>query len=116
MRKSYLVIVSFILILTVACGGPRIKLFGDETEPLKEFTLEGRGSNKVLLIPMYGIITDTPKERFLTHSQSMVERVMSQLNKAEKDDRIKAVLFEINSPGGTITARRPPFQQKYSRI
>ncbi|MGC9976454.1 MAG: signal peptide peptidase SppA [Syntrophales bacterium] len=104
MRKSYLIIVLFILILTVACGGPRIKLFGDETEPLKEFTLEGTGSNKILLIPMNGIITDAPKERFLTHSQSMVERVMSQLNKAEKDDHIKAVLFEINSPGGTITA------------
>ena len=26
------------------------------------------------------------------------------MKKAEKDDRIKAVLFEINSPGGTITA------------
>jgi protease-4 len=34
----------------------------------------------------------------------MVEKVVSQLNKAEKDGRIKAVLFEINSPGGTITA------------
>ncbi|HET6462007.1 MAG TPA: signal peptide peptidase SppA [Syntrophales bacterium] len=104
MRKSYFIIVLFLLILTVACGGPRIKLCGDETEPLKEFTLEGTGSNKILLIPMNGIITDAPKERFLTHSQSMVERVMSQLNKAEKDNHIKAVLFEINSPGGTITA------------
>jgi protease-4 len=53
---------------------------------------------------MHGIITDTPKERFLAQSQSMVEKVVSQLNKAEKDDHIKAVLFEINSPGGTITA------------
>jgi protease IV len=104
MQKPYLMIVLFVLILTTACGGPRIKLFSDAGEPLKEFTLEGRGSDKVLLIPMYGIITDTPKERFLAQSQSMVEKVMSQLKKAEKDDHIKAVLFEINSPGGTITA------------
>ncbi len=94
----------FVLILTTACGGPRIKLFSDAGEPLKEFTLEGRGSDKILLIPVYGIITDTPKERFLAQSQSVVEKVMSQLKKAEKDDHIKAVLFEINSPGGTITA------------
>ena len=104
MRKWYSIILLLILILTSACGGPRIKLFSDATEPLKEFTLEGRGSDKILLIPMHGIITDTPKERFLAQSQSMVERVVSQLNKAEKDDHIKAVLFEINSPGGTITA------------
>jgi protease-4 len=104
MRKWYSIILLLILILTSACGGPRIKLFSDATEPLKEFTLEGRGSDKILLIPMHGIITDTPKERFLVQSQSMVERVVSQLNKAEKDDHIKAVLFEINSPGGTITA------------
>ncbi|MGD1153227.1 MAG: signal peptide peptidase SppA [Syntrophales bacterium] len=104
MQKPYLIIVLFVLILVTACGGPRIKLFSDAGEPLKEFTLEGRGSDKILLIPMYGIITDTPKERFLAPSQSMVEKVVSQLNKAEKDDHIKAVLFEINSPGGTITA------------
>ena len=104
MQKPYHMIVLFVLILTTACGGPRIKLFSDAGEPLKEFTLEGRGSDKILLIPMYGIITDTPKERFLAQSQSMVEKVMSQLKKAEKDDHIKAVLFEINSPGGTITA------------
>jgi protease-4 len=104
MRKRYAIILLLVLILTSACGGPRIKLFGDATEPLKEFTIEGRGSDKILLIPMHGIITDTPKERFLAQSQSMVEKVVSQLNKAEKDDRIKAVLFEINSPGGTITA------------
>ena len=104
MQKPYLIIVLFVLILVTACGGPRIKLFSDAGEPLKEFTLEGRGSDKILLIPIYGIITDTPKERFLAQSQSMVEKVVSQLNKAEKDDHIKAVLFEINSPGGTITA------------
>ena len=104
MQKPYLIIVLFVLILVTACGGPRIKLFSDAGEPLKEFTLEGRGSDRILLIPMHGIITDTPKERFLAQSQSMVEKVVSQLNKAEKDDRVKAVLFEINSPGGTITA------------
>ena len=65
MQKPYLIIALFVLILVTACGGPRIKLFSDAGEPLKEFTLEGRGSDKILLIPMHGIITDTPKERFL---------------------------------------------------
>jgi protease-4 len=37
-------------------------------------------------------------------SPSIVQQVVSQLNKAEKDKHIKAVLLKINSPGGTITA------------
>jgi len=104
MQKHCLIIALFVLILVAACGGPRVKLFSDAGDPLKEYTLEGRGSDKILLIPVHGMITDTPKERFLAQSPSIVENVVSQLRKAEKDDRIKAVLFEINSPGGTITA------------
>jgi protease-4 len=104
MQKPYLVIALLVLIFVTACGGPRVKLFSDAGDPLKEYTLEGRGSDKLLLIPVHGMITDTPKERFLAQSPSMVENVVSQLRKAEQDIRIKAVLFEINSPGGTITA------------
>ncbi|HUH66163.1 MAG TPA: hypothetical protein VLZ07_07010, partial [Syntrophales bacterium] len=103
MRRHYFLAALIVLIMTTACGGPRIKLFGESTEPLNEYTLEGRGGDRVLLVPLYGLISDTPKEKFLTESQSIVEKVVSQLNKAEKDDHVKAVLLEVNSPGGTIT-------------
>jgi len=33
-----------------------------------------------------------------------VERIAAQLRKAERDERIKAVLFKVNSAGGTIMA------------
>ena len=104
MRRHYFLAVLLVLLIITSCGGPRIKLFGESTEPLKEYTLEGRGGDRVLMVPVYGLISDTPKEKFLTESQSIVEKVVAQLNKAEKDDHVKAVLFTINSPGGTITA------------
>jgi protease-4 len=34
----------------------------------------------------------------------MVEKIKSIIEKAEKDDEIKALLIKINSPGGTVTA------------
>jgi protease-4 len=34
----------------------------------------------------------------------LLARVREELKKAEKDDRVKAVIVRINSPGGTITA------------
>ena len=104
MRTPYLVITMLILMMITACSGPRIKLFSDTIDPLKEFTLEGSGKDKILLIPVNGLISDGPKKGLIHTSASLVEQIVSQINKAEKDKQIKAVLFKINSPGGTITA------------
>ena len=104
MRTPYLVITMLILMMITACSGPRIKLFSDTIDPLKEFTLEGSGTDKILLISVNGLISDRPKKGLIHTSASLVEQIVSQINKAEKDKQIKAVLFKINSPGGTITA------------
>jgi protease IV len=104
MRKSYFITVMLVLILITACAGPRIKFMSDTTDPLREFTLEGSGADKILLIPVNGVISDNPKKGFLQSTPSVVEQVVSQLNKAEKDKQVKAVLLKINSPGGTIMA------------
>jgi protease-4 len=56
------------------------------------------------LIPVNGMISDSPKKGLITTSPSLVEQVVLQINKAQKDKQIKAVLFKVNSPGGTITA------------
>ncbi|MCX5844465.1 MAG: signal peptide peptidase SppA [Deltaproteobacteria bacterium] len=103
MRSRYLTIIILLISLT-ACSGPQVRLFREAPEPLREFTLEGVGKDKILLIPVTGLISDMPKKGVLRTSPSLVEQVVLQLNKAEKDKQIKAVLLKINSPGGTITA------------
>ncbi len=104
MRRHYIIMAALVMILATACSGPRVKLFSEAPEPLKEYTIEGRGADKILLIPVNGLISDMPKKGLIGTSPSVVEQAVSQLNKAEKDKRIKAVLLKINSPGGTITA------------
>lgn len=104
MRSFLIFLISLILMATTACVGPRIKLFTDASDPLKESVLEGRGDEKILLIPIKGMISDSPKKSFMRSTPSVVQAVVSQLKKAEKDKQIKAVLFKIDSPGGTITA------------
>ena len=104
MKRLHLIAGMLVLSLLTACAGPRIKLFTDATDPLREFTIEGRGDDKILLVPIRGVISDNPQKGLLRSSPSMVQQVVSQLKKAEQDKRIKAVLFKINSPGGTITA------------
>jgi len=104
MRKHNIIIVLLVVILVSACVGPRVKLFSEAPEPLKEFTIEGSGTDKILLIPVNGLISDMPKKGLIGTSPSVVEQVVAQMHKAEKDKRIRAVLLKINSPGGTITA------------
>jgi len=83
---------------------PTVKLFTDASDPLKEFTLEGDGKEKILIIPVNGIISDISKRGIIRTDPSMVQDIVSQLKLAEKDPDIGAVLFKIDSPGGTVTA------------
>jgi protease-4 len=96
------------LILTMlimgGCAAPKLSLFPDETEPLREFTLEGKGKGKVLVIPVEGVISDVPERGFLRPRPSMVQEIVSQLRMAEQDKEVRAVLLKIDSPGGSTTA------------
>lgn len=103
MRKTIRLSIIAMLLLLIGCS-PKIKLFPDGTDPLEEYTLSGDGANKVLLIPFRGAISSKPRSGTFTSSPSLVQEVVSQLRKAEQDRRIKAVLLQINSPGGTVTA------------
>ena len=76
-------------------------------QPLVEETVEGSGTAKVLLLDLSGVLSEeivtfsvgTPPPRV-----PLLARVREELRKAEEDDRVKAVIVRINSPGGTITA------------
>jgi protease-4 len=102
-RYSFLLVIA-VLLLTTACAAPKFKLMPDATDPLREFTLEGSAKEKILLIPVRGMISDNPKQGILSSSPSLVDQVVAHLRKAEKDNQIKAILIKISSPGGTITA------------
>jgi protease IV len=98
-------VVTMIALVAGGCGGLKVNIGTEsKTEPLKEYTLEGHDRGKVLVIQVKGFLSDTPRKGFLGDRASMVEEVVSQLRKAEKDKEIGAVLLKINSPGGSITA------------
>ena len=103
-RLSLYLIIVFTVLIAVACTGPRITLFPDGSDPLKETTLDGTGADRVLVVNISGTISDRPKRRLIGGVPSVVRNVVAHLRLAEKDDRVKAVLLKIDSPGGTTTA------------
>jgi protease-4 len=90
--------------LLSGCITTKVSLFKSYDEPLKEYTLEGDGDGKVLIIPVKGVITSRAKKRLMYTEPGTVQEIVSHLEKAAKDEKMKVVILQIDSPGGTVTA------------
>ena len=107
-KKNMLVrglLIAVIVCSILGSGCATINL-GPSLGSLEEVTIEGEGPEKILLVNVDGVINNK-KDRTLSGSTlrlGMVEEIRSILLKAEKDDKIKALLIKINSQGGTVTA------------
>ena len=104
MRKLFIVTILLMLIPIVGCQAPKIRLFPSQADPLQEYVLKGTGDEKILVVPIRGVISDSPREGLVRTRPSVVQEVVSQLRLAEADEDVKAVILKINSPGGTVTA------------
>ncbi|MEJ2165066.1 MAG: ATP-dependent Clp protease proteolytic subunit, partial [Desulfobacterales bacterium] len=104
MRKTMLLALVVMTLIFAGCTTPKIRLFPSQADPLKESILEGKADEKILVIPIRGIISDAPHEGFIRTKPSLVQEVVSQLQLAQKDENVKAVLLKIDSPGGSVTA------------
>lgn len=81
-------------------------------KPIQEHIIEaGHSDNKVLIVQINGIIDDQPKEGVFSQAPSLLDALMMQLNKAEKDDKIVALLLKVNSPGGGVTVSDTIFHE-----
>ncbi len=71
--------------------------------PLRETVVSGKGIHKIALIDISGFISQE-KPSGLIPQPDMVSRLKEELTAAAKDEKVKAILLRVNSPGGTITA------------
>ncbi len=104
MSKLHGILAAAVTALLLAGCSPTLKLFPDARDPLEEYTLQGDGEEKILVVPIRGAITDRPNQKLLRTEPGMVRTVVSHLKKAEEDEDIKAVILKVDSPGGPVTA------------
>src|SRR5215510_9129204 len=98
----------FAALVLVGCSVVSIDLT-PRIRPLEEETVEGKGDAKILLMDVSGFISDDTGGSTLTIGSPpprvpLLVRVREELEKAAGDDKVKAVIVRINSPGGTVTA------------
>lgn len=101
-RSIFALLVCACLLVFSGCIKPKITIFPDKTEPFEEYKLQGSGEAKILVISIKGFISDGARGWVFKQS-GIVQEVVSQLKKAEKDKAVKAVVLKIDSAGGTVT-------------
>jgi protease-4 len=104
MKKSALLFVLSLWVLS-GCTGVNVSLL-PATKPLEEQVLEGKGTPKILLVDLDGVISfkeETDKLQ-LSARPSKVAFFREALRKAEADSDIAGVIVRINSSGGTVAA------------
>jgi protease-4 len=87
------------------CAFVNVSLY-QGAQPLKEKVIEGKGPGKVLVLDVSGVISyeDEDGAGPLKEHVGLVPTVKEELRKAAEDSEVKAVIFRIESPGGTVNA------------
>jgi len=104
-----------LLLICLSSGCSRLRFVIDAVpaeEDLTETTVmeDGRGGfslggpDKIALMDVSGVIFDARRPGLATRGENPLARFTESLRRAEKDNRVKAVIVRINSPGGSVTA------------
>jgi protease-4 len=104
-----------VALLLLMTGCISVDVFGGgPAAELVETVVRGDEGPKILIIDIDGLISgaDVADSLLGRGEYSMVARVRETLDRARKDEDIKAILLRIDSPGGTATAS----EQVYTEI
>lgn len=75
----------------------------DEFPTFTETWSYGKGHTKVARIAVEGVISRAGGESLFGATEDMVSSVLSQIRAAQNDQEIKAIILEVDSPGGGVT-------------
>lgn len=75
----------------------------DEVPDFEEIWSYGYGETKVARIELSGIIMRGRRERLIGYEPDMVKSVLAQIRAATIDEDVRAILLEVESPGGAVT-------------
>src|SRR2546422_10114072 len=79
--------------------GKHVRSVGPRLEEV--ITEDNDASDKIAVIDVQGIITS---RAFDSGGYSMVDLIKAQLKRAQEDNKIKAVILKVDSPGGEVLA------------
>ncbi len=101
-------------LLAAATGGCGIPSFlvtpVQNVSKLEESEVRDGCSKKIVIIPVEGMILGIKTGSLLGPTENDLSLFTQELEKAEKDSDVAAIVLRINSPGGTVTASDTMYQ------
>ena len=92
-------------LLVVRLVGPASGSAGAGGTFWEEEHVSGEGEGKIAVLPVSGMISSAPSAGGLLSGPSPTpDALRSQLDQAAEDERIRAVVVEVDSPGGSVVA------------
>src|SRR5690349_17315542 len=99
---------ALLLLVACGCGVPSFLITPvQNTNSLEEHTVEpgsGWGAGKIAIIEVEGMLMNAKAGGLLQPTENHVSRFTQEMDRAAKDEAVKAVVLRVNSPGGTVTA------------
>lgn len=105
-RFSFALLVTLCLAAT-GCGPLTFTVGSPRHNKLRQTTViddEHWFSDRIAIVDVTGMIINGDRPAILQQGENPVGLLHEQLEKAAKDDRVKAVILRLNTPGGTVTA------------
>ena len=103
-----------IALLLAGCGTPSLLITPvSNTNTLQEEEVSPAttwGGGKIVIIPVEGLLANVRNSELLQPTENSMSLFTQQLEKAENDASVKAIVLRVNSPGGTVTASDAMFQ------
>lgn len=95
----------FCMVLSSLAGGGGSTASASGPKAMNEVFVSGEGEDKIALIELKGVIAEQQTSGgVLGVSVNLVERLEREFAAAASDEKVKAVLLRIDSPGGTVSA------------
>lgn len=115
MRLAAAIVMSLLLGVSTGCNMPSLLIKPvSNTNELEEITVEngkGLSSSKIAIIEVEGMLMNAMAGGgFFGPEENKLSLFTQQLEKAERDGGVKAVVLRINSPGGTVTCSDTMYQ------
>jgi protease IV len=106
MKFYFWFLIGFVFQNCVAFNQVKFLDLPEKTLELNEFLIQGSDKDKILLVSVDGVISDSsPSGPFgLSVEDSMLAHIKEELSKASSDSMIKGVILKVDSPGGGVTA------------
>ncbi len=99
-----LAIVALIVVVSLASDG------GSGMTTANEQYISGSGANKIAVVPIEGIIGQTSPSVFGGGVGLSADLIRTDLNQAQNDPTVKAIILSINSPGGSAVVSDQIYQ------